>query len=71
MNKMMKELKNMSREEREEFFKSHKSELMDLSLENVSGGVTRCRENPNSDIISFKGNWISSDGFVCNGEVIC
>ena len=59
----MKMMKNMSRTERTEYFKSHKSELLSKGLETVNGGVVRCEvENPNSEEIPYKGNWISSDG---------
>ena len=64
-------LKGKSREERLEYFNSHKSELMDSQLEAVNGGTSSHKgENPNSDV-PYGGNWISSYGFICHGEVIC
>ena len=72
MNKMMETMKSMSREERAEYFKAHKSELMDSALEKASGGTAGKEvENPNSEVTLYEGNWITSFGYVCNGEVEC
>lgn len=66
---MMEELKTMSREERAAYFKTHKSELLDETLEAVSGGK-KGKENPNSSC-PYKGNWYTSYGWVCNGVQSC
>ena len=72
MRKVLNSLKNMNRNERTAYFKSHKSELLSKDLDTVNGGAAGCEvENPNSEEIPYKGNWLSSDGYVCNGEVIC
>ncbi|MBR2760009.1 MAG: hypothetical protein IKD66_02460 [Solobacterium sp.] len=73
-NKIMEQLKGMSKEERIPFFKAHKSELAETVLHSVNGGTGNDAEliaNPNSEECPFEGNWISSDGYVCNGEVVC
>ena len=70
---LLNSMKGMSREERLEYFKAHKTELMDSQLAAVNGGARASShkgENPNSDV-PYNGNWISSYGFVCHGEVIC
>jgi hypothetical protein len=66
------EMKNLSRDERVDYFKMNKSSILDSALSAVNGGKSDGeRKNPNSEIIPFEGNWFSSDGYVCNGEVIC
>ena len=72
MNKeLFESLKGKSREERAEMFRNNKSEfLAPEDLEKVNGGVESGLENPNSDDV-FNGNWLSSFGFVCRGEVLC
>ena len=73
MDKMiLSQMKNLNREERMEFLKGNKSVLLDGKLSAVNGGTDGEQvENPNSESIPYKGNWLSSDGYVCNGEVIC
>ena len=61
-------LKGMSKEERAEYFRAHKSELLSAdALKSVNGGATT---NPNSEV-PFDGNWYSSFGFVCQGNRFC
>lgn len=67
--KTMEELKNMTREERKSYFNEHKSELLDSELTEVSGGEEVI--NPNSDLDDSIGNFYSSDGYTCHGEVQC
>ncbi len=69
--KTLDALKGKSREERAEYFKEHKSEIMDETLTSVNGGTAEPRENPNSEEVPYNGNWISSFGYVCDGEEIC
>ena len=71
--KMLESMKNMSREERMEFFKAHKSELLESALTAVNGGTyqPKTNENPMSDIVPYKDRWISSWGYICDGEVVC
>ena len=72
--KMLESMKNMSREERLDFLKAHKSEFLESVLETVNGGAVnggRTNENPNSDIVPYKDRWISSWGYICDGEVVC
>ena len=71
--KMLESMKNMSREERMEFFKAHKAELMESALDSVNGGAyqPKTNENPMSDIVPYKDRWISSWGYICDGEVVC
>ena len=65
---MIASLKGKSREERTEFFKSHKPELPSMSdLKEVSGGKT---SNPNSSV-PWKGNYYTSWGFACKGYHFC
>lgn len=68
----IEELKGLSREERKQAFMEKKSELLDLeALSAVNGGAAAgSGENPDSDV-PYTGNWISSWGFVCHGEVLC
>ena len=72
------EIKDMSREERAKFFQEHKSEILKLKeLDSVNGGLAfgnaadRNVKNPGSAEVPFEGNWYSSFGFVCDGQVIC
>ena len=70
--KLVENLKGMSREERMAFFTEHKSDFISLSdVSSVNGGAGAEVENPNSEECPYEGNWISSDGYVCNGEVVC
>ena len=74
MNKdLLSQMRSLRREERLDFFKLNKSSLLDSALSAVNGGKAAGgeRKNPNSDIIPFEDNWMSSDGYICNGEVIC
>ena len=72
MNKeVLESIKGLSREERKQYFESHKAELLDDSLKAVNGGTGEDDDsNPTSEI-PFGGNWFSSPGFVCEGEVQC
>ncbi len=67
----LESLKGKTREERAEYFKEHKSAIMDGDLETVSGGTASAAENPNSDVPDENGNWISSFGYVCRGRRMC
>ena len=67
---VLESIKGLSREERKQYFESHKSELLDDSLKAVNGGTGEDVENPTSEI-PFGGNWFSSPGFVCEGKVQC
>ncbi len=69
MEKTMAELKSMSREERMEYFKAHKTELMDKTLEKVNGGAATVMlgENPNSEC-PYKGCYYTSWGWVCDDD---
>ena len=71
--KLLESMKGMSREERMEYFKAHKSELPESSLDTVNGGAASAKtnENPMSDIVPYKDRWISSWGYICDGEVVC
>jgi hypothetical protein len=73
MNKeLLSQMKSLNRDERVDYFKMNKSSILDSALSAVNGGKSDGeRKNPNSEIIPFEGNWFSSDGYVCNGEVIC
>ncbi len=65
---MMESLKGKSREERAEYFKSHKSQLISVEdLKTVSGGAT---SNPDSSV-PWKGNYYTSWGFACRGYHFC
>ena len=71
---LLESLKGKSREERMAYFNEHKSELLDDSLEFVSGGHDEMPEeyrNPNSDVPDYFGNWMSSWNFICRGQEIC
>jgi len=63
-------IKGLSKEEKKSYFESHKSELFDETLKAVNGGTGANVENPTSEV-PYAGNWISSPGYVCNGEEIC
>ena len=67
---LLEQLKDMSREERTEYFKEHKEELLSSSLENVNGGSGKTIENPNSEV-PYKNNYYTSWGFVCESIVYC
>ena len=65
---LIEAMKGKSREERAEYFKAHKAELLSASdLKSVNGGATT---NPNSEV-PYGGNWWSSFGYVCEGERFC
>lgn len=65
---LIEAMKGKSREERKDFFVSHKAELLSpADLKSVNGGATT---NPNSEV-PFNGNWWSSWGFVCEGAHFC
>jgi len=66
-------LKGMSREARSEYFQKNKSDFLDGLLDSVNGGATRAggKENPNSEEVPYNGLWVSSFGYVCDGETIC
>lgn len=68
--KVLESIKGLSREERKQYFESHKAELLDDSLKAVNGGTNAEIENPTSEV-PYGGNWFSSPGFVCEGEVQC
>jgi hypothetical protein len=48
-----------------------KSDLESDTLDAVNSGEGKEVENPGSEEIPYKGNWESSEGFVCDGEVAC
>jgi len=64
------EMLEMNREERKCFLENNKPELSDNMLDAVNNDCGTEVENPDSDC-PYKGNWISSEGFVCKGEVQC
>ena len=69
-------LKEMSREERAEYFKKNKSDLLGDVLSAVNGGTAKSlasggKENPNSEECPYNGNWVSSFGYVCDGQRVC
>ena len=74
MKALLETLKGKSREERKVYFEELKTELLDAALESVNGGrvlaAAESGENPDSDC-PYEGNWVSSFGFVCRGEVVC
>lgn len=69
MNKsLIEEMKGKSREERADYFMSHKEELLSSAdLKSVNGGATT---NPKSEV-PFDGNYWTSWGFVCKGDRFC
>ena len=74
MNKKMREsMKGMSREERAVYLQEHKAELVDSLLASVNGGAAKAKtdQNPNSDIVPYKDRWITSWGYICDGEEVC
>ena len=71
---LLESLKAKSREERMEYFNAHKSELLDDSLEAVSGGRELGDRNPNTESRGDNdgnGNYYTSMGWTCQGEVRC
>ena len=65
---LIEAMKGKSREEREEYFKAHKSELLSAAdLKAVNGGGTT---NPKSEV-PYDGNYWTSWGFVCRGDRFC
>jgi hypothetical protein len=71
---LLESLKAKSREERMEYFNAHKSELLDDSLEAVSGGRDLGDRNPNTESRGDddgNGNYYTSWGWTCQGEVRC
>ena len=70
--KLLESLKKMSREERTEYFSSHKTEILsESSLEAVNGGAGSSVKNPNTAEVPFEGNYYTSWGFTCNGIEQC
>ena len=77
----LESIKGLSREERAEFFKKNKADILALSaddLSKVNGGAGAgcyrdpgANENPNSEEIPYGGAWYTSFGFICNGERWC
>ena len=68
---LLESLKGKSREERMAYFNEHKSELLDDSLEFVSGGKDK---NPNTESRGDNdgnGNYYTSWGWTCQGVVRC
>ena len=68
---LLESLKGKSREERMAYFNEHKSELLDETLEFVSGGKDK---NPNTESRGDddgNGNYYTSCGWTCQGEVRC
>ncbi len=70
--KNIEELRNMSREERMDYFKAHRSDLANAALEAASGGaaVRSVRENPNSSC-PYNNCYYTSIGWICNGYGGC
>jgi hypothetical protein len=68
----MEQLKSLSREERTDYFKSHKRDLMELSLEAINGGMMTKggRENPNSSC-PYNNCYYTSFGWICDGYKSC
>ncbi|MBQ3460826.1 MAG: hypothetical protein IJH14_09170 [Solobacterium sp.] len=64
-------LEGMSRGAGKDLFFSMKSDLASDILDTVNDGEGAEVENPDSKEIPYKGNWESSEGFVCDGEVAC
>lgn len=73
MSTKLDALKEMSREERGDYFKKNKSDLLGGILSAVNGGTAKSagKENPNSEECPYNGNWVSSFGYVCDGQRIC
>ena len=67
------ELKGKTREERAEMLKNNKDVALCLDeLGAVNGGNNeRANMNPNSSECPYLGNWVSSFGYICRGEVVC
>ena len=69
---VLESLKGKGREERQAFFKDHKSELVDMMLSAVNGGARQPeKENPNSDNPDPNGNYWTSFVYICNDEQFC
>ncbi|SCW61631.1 hypothetical protein SAMN02910456_02193 [Ruminococcaceae bacterium YRB3002] len=69
---LIESMKGKSREERAEMFKANKDAFLGADdLAAVNGGAGASAENPNSDECPYKGSWVSSFGYICNGEVVC
>ena len=64
-------LEGMSRGTGKDLFFSMKSDLESDTLDAVNSGEGKEVENPGSEEIPYKGNWESSEGFVCAGAVAC
>jgi len=72
MNKdLLKQAAGKSREERAKLLSEYRSSLKDDDLAGVNGGLGGAVENPNSEECPYGGNWVSSFGYVCDGEVVC
>ena len=72
-NDLFESLKGKTREERIEMFKNCKSDFLGAEdLEAVNGGACGAKpENPGSEECPYRGSWVSSFGYVCDGEVVC
>lgn len=68
---MLKALKGKSREEKAAYLKEHKIELKDDALAAAGGGYDIPEGNPDSEVPDANNNYISSWGYVCEGEVMC
>ena len=64
-------LEGLSRGKRKDLVVSMKSDLASDTLDTVNDGEGAEVENPDSKAIPYKGNWESSEVFVCDGEVAC
>ena len=63
-------LKALNKIDRARYLAEHKPELGFSDLDRVNGANGANQENPNSET-PYKGNYYSSYGFICEGEVIC
>lgn len=71
---LLESLRGKSREERLAYFNEHKSDLLDSTLESVSGGYDPKEKNPNTESRGDddgNGNYYTSMGWMCRGQVCC
>ncbi len=69
---LLESLKGKGREERQAYFKEHKSELLDMMLSAVNGGARQPeKENPNSENPDPNGNYWTSFVYIYNDEQFC
>ncbi len=69
---LFKSLEGLSREERKQLFDDSKSKALCCDdLSSVNGGTGASDQNPNSEECPYAGNWVSSPGYICDGEVVC